>query len=178
MTNWRYVALLHNLQLEEGIGNEYIAVVPSADERLSHEQTQSGFRTFVSRFRDQFGRKVCPSVLIVREDVKRDLDLLVGFRNALALTAVVQAWMKFLSHGAQLQYFNVSDYFSLYPYVLINDGQHVFVNSPALLGLDGVEDFHGQTTPGIPTAPPHKAVLRRLFARSVARPVEEKVHYP
>ena len=143
MRSWRHIALLHNLPLQEAVGNELIALAPQSDQRLLHEHSQPGFRTFFGRFRDQFGRRVSPSALILRDDVTPNLDLLVGFRNALAIATVVQAWMRFLSHGAQLEYFEFSDYFALYPYTLSKDGQYVVVNSPALLGLDEVKDFHG-----------------------------------
>lgn len=156
VTSWRYVSIIHNLPLEEPIGNEFIAIVPPTDQRLVREHGLPGFRTFIGRFRDQFGRKVTPSILILRDDVKADIELVVGFRNALAISAVIQAWIKFLSHGAQLQHFKFSDYFALYPHALSKDGQDVVVNSPSQLGLDEVANFHGQTTPGISSPHPTK----------------------
>jgi hypothetical protein len=171
---WRYVALFNNVSIEEAVGNDFIAIAPPSDSRVTSEAAETGFRTFIGRFRDQFGRKIIPSVLILREDVKPDLDLVVGFRNALAVTAVTQAWMRFLSHGAQLQHFKFSDYFSLYPHTLAKDGQNVVVHSPALLGLDELKSFQGQTSPGIsrahaPTEFCDSYLLEALLARWVER---------
>ncbi|MGY6215218.1 hypothetical protein ACW73L_08655 [Methylolobus aquaticus] len=150
--SWRYVALFNNLSIEEAVGNDFVAIAPPSDPRISVERADGGLRTFVARFSDQFGRKITPSVLILREDVKPDVELFVGFRNALAVTALAEGWMRFLSRGVQIGYFRFSDSFSLYPHTLAKDGQNVIVQAPALLGLDELKTFRGQTSPAIPHA--------------------------
>jgi hypothetical protein len=153
---WKYLALLSNVAVSEPVGNELVALVPPDDKRIVGEV---GLSTFTSHFSDQFGRRISPSLIIARNDARMTLESLAAFRNCVAISAIAEAWARFLAYGAQLEALKFSDYFSIYPHQLGRDGRSVIVGSPALLGLDELDEFDGQTTPGISPASANKSMF-------------------
>ena len=48
--------------------------------------------------------------------------------------------------------YQYSTSFDFYPYSISTDYQRLVTLNPALSGMDLIEEFHGQTTPGLPTS--------------------------
>jgi hypothetical protein len=149
--NWSFIALLHNLSLKEPVENRYVAIVPDTDDRaLSLMEASDPLRRLVSGFTDQFGRRFFPSLMIVHPKAPKRLfvqDALVGFRNAIAICSIIQAWEESLVRKQSLNVFKYSNYFDLYPISVGKDDDSMIIRSPSILGLDEPEDFVGQTSP-------------------------------
>jgi len=115
---WRFIGILHNLPLESAVDTDRMAVVPLGDPRLRAETADENFKHFVTAFKDQFGRRRHPSALLARGAVRRKPEAVLAFRNALAISAVTRAWVRFLGADAQLESLKYSGYFDLYPHYL------------------------------------------------------------
>lgn len=99
---WQLVFVLPNLHLEEHhlspseltLGLEGIAIVPAADPRVvALTEWSDPAATFLGAFHDGNGMSIEPSALIVRNDwlrdMNRDVEPIIAFRNAVALSSVL-----------------------------------------------------------------------------------------
>jgi hypothetical protein len=146
---WSLIGVFHNLQVSRPIGNEYMVVVPPIDPKLGLVREEPGFKKYINSFSNQFEQKITPSVLIAHKNTSPTVESVVAFRNALAISAITKAWMRYLAYNAQNVYFKYSEYFDLYPHLLSKDPTLVVVRSPSVLGVDEVRLFQGQSSPGI-----------------------------
>lgn len=146
---WSIIGMFHNLQVPREIGNEYMAVVPPTHPKLGLLKAEPGFQKYINSFSDQFEQKIYPSVLIAHYKASLTVESVVAFRNALAISAITKAWMRYLAYEAQNVYFKYSEYFDLYPHLLSKDPTLVVVRSPSVLGVDQVRLFQGQSSPGL-----------------------------
>ena len=151
MSNWLFVALLHNLSIQEPVENGYVAIVPDTDYRAkSLTETSQARRLLVNGFTDQFGRSVSPSLMIVNSKAPKRLftqDALIGFRNAIAICSITKAWEEDLVRKVSLNILKYSNYFDIYPISVGKDGETMIIRSPSILGMDEPEEFVGQTSP-------------------------------
>lgn len=151
MSNWLFVGLLHNLSLHEPVENGYVAIVPDTDDRvISLTEASPALRRLVSSFTDQFGRSASPSLMIVHPRAPKKLlsqDALIGFRNAIAICSIIQAWEEALVRNQSLNVLKYSNYFDLYPIGVGKDGDTMIIRSPSILGMDDSEKFVGQISP-------------------------------
>lgn len=151
MSNWRFMALLHNLSLQEPVENGYMAIVPDTDDRaISLTKDSPALRRLVSRFTDQFGRSALPSLMIVHPKAPKRLlkhDAIIGFRNAIAISSIIQAWEQELVRKLSLNVLKYSNYFNIYPIIPGKDGDIMIIRSPSKLGMDEPEKFIGQISP-------------------------------
>ncbi|HEX9392425.1 MAG TPA: hypothetical protein VF928_14025 [Usitatibacteraceae bacterium] len=167
---WNFSFLLHNLALSEPVGNEYIAAVPASDERVASLLAIPAFKHLVTHFADQFGRKRKPSILIATDDVPKRMDAIRDFRNALSIAAICRAWEFQLNSDLAGAMYDYSGYFDLYPYTLSKNNDLLIINSPALMGIDSVEDFRGQTSAELAVGAPRSNWLdERLFQELLAQ---------
>jgi hypothetical protein len=148
--------VLHNLSVQEQIGNDYVSIAPTNDARIkeliSNHET---LRYITDRFSDHFKRKVDPAIIIVNKNAPKrilHIDALSAFRNIIALLNISESWQKYLSSGRQFFIPNYSNYFDFYPISPSKDYKHFITWSPALHGLDEPKDFRGQTSPEISTS--------------------------
>ena len=150
---WSIFFLLPNLVLSEPIGNQYIAIVPNDDKRVTAITDESSYaKSLVENFEDQFGSKAYPSLLIMKEntpDFLRDIEPIVGFRNCIALSTIMVGHEHFLTSTSSA-YPLYSDYFDLYPITLSRKDDGYITRSPSVFGFDNEhQHFKGQTTPGL-----------------------------
>jgi hypothetical protein len=87
--------------------------------------------------------------LIVPEEVPKPIlrtDALASFRDAIALSVIPYNRALELRYpgGHRILWGNA---FSMFPWMLDKDYDHVVGNTPAILGIDDVEDFRGQCSP-------------------------------
>jgi hypothetical protein len=157
MDNWNFTLLFHNLSIKESIGNEFIKVFPFNDpvvkETISKEES---FLKFINSFKNQFGKPLQPALLYVAYDTKPDIEALVAFRNALAISSVAKNWSNYISAKSQFEYHKYSNYFDFYPYSFSDDWQYLIAMTPSVTSLDDVSRLEGQSSPELATT--HSAV--------------------
>ena len=150
--SWTPVFVLPNIKVTDRIAIDQIAI-ESADGEICEkiQETHSSFKKFVSSFTDTFGRKVTPSIVLLRSDAPRSLfnvEVIAGFRDAVAISATTYGWgtlLKYNNNGRVLW----SDAFSIHPWMIDKDYKHVVGHTLALIGLDQVERFKGQSSPSV-----------------------------
>ena len=99
MNDWTFIATFHNLSMRSRVENPFVMVCPYDDDLVKQLAFESeAFNTFQKRFKDQFRRKVKPSFLFTRLDLPMDLEVLVNFRNILAISAIAKAWHKTVAY--------------------------------------------------------------------------------
>jgi hypothetical protein len=141
--------VLPNIELEKVIEGENVALVPPDDPRV--QGAHPNFRKFLLRFTDQFGRTLQPASLIVHQNLiskTSDIEAVRAFRDAVALSVVPYARSLNQLHRPRPR-ICYSDSFWLYPWMLNKKNEYLVANTPAIHGLELVDDFHGQSSPGL-----------------------------
>ena len=150
---WIIIFALPDLNLKESIGNENIAIVPHNDSRTIEITKNSSYaKALVGNFKDQFGRKAYPSLLILSDTAPkhlRDIDAIVGFRNIVALFNIIKGHEHSLT-STFVAFPLYSNYFDFYPITITKDDDGFLTQSPSLSGYDDEwRNFSGQTSPGL-----------------------------
>jgi hypothetical protein len=155
MPIWSPLFLLPNMRINDPFENEYLAIVPPEDDRcIEINSRHPTFLPFLDRFTDAFRRKLIPSVLLVRDDAPawvKSWEAVGGFRDILSICAVVCNRTAVLIHHLARNY-QYSTSFDFYAHTLTKDYLKLVTSNPALMGFDMVEEFYGQTTPGLPVS--------------------------
>ena len=145
------------------------------------EKTHENVGPFLDRFTDAFGVRVNPTALLVRKKAPPPVyttEALAGFRDLVAMSVIPRNRSWELKHGRQNRIL-WSDMFAFYPWTLDKNHQYLVAQTPALLGLHIVEEFHGQSTPELPSQlhldrfsidePMLDALIKRWRRRYLAR---------
>ena len=107
----------------------------------------------MSRFSDQFGVPVTPSLILRNNSVPdsaRTVEATIGFRDLLAAAIVPLGRSRALSRGRAYPFdMMFSDYFSLYPWMTDPSDEHFTMQTSALLAEHDVSEFQGQTHPSL-----------------------------
>jgi len=149
-SEWTAVSVLPNVELETSIDGNLAALTPCEDARvLSLTNAYLNLREFLARFSDAFGVRLNPSVLLVRSDAPQrffTVGAIASFRDAIALSVVPY------NRAAELVYprghrISFSHSFWLYPWMVDRNNEYLIANTPALLALHEVSEFHGQSSP-------------------------------
>jgi hypothetical protein len=153
---WTWGYLLHNLDLngQDPFETEHVAIVSGTDPRARSivENAPIG-RQLLENFKDQQGNKINPSVLLYRADAPewvKDVDALVGFRNAYAMACVIFGWQQSIG-GQNVMYPLHSDYFDFHPATLGKDTDFIVGRSSAQRWFGQPSPFCGQNDPALPT---------------------------
>ena len=155
MSNWIPVFTLPNVFVKEPIEVEYVALVSPDDERCRQiGKTNKNFLKFLRSFTDAFKRKIIPSVLLIRDDAPKwvmSMEAIGGFRDAVSISAVVHnRTISILYNNPRSNQY--SSFFEFYAWNLSKDFNLLVTDNPALMGMDTLEDFKGQSTAGLPTS--------------------------
>lgn len=154
MSDWVPVLVLPNLDVDEPVGTDDVAIVRTSDTRVvATIAREPNLGTFVRRFFDAFGERQEPSVLVVREDAPRgffDVSAIGGFRDAIAFSTIAAGRALHVTKSGGFGYPTWVETFDFYTWMLGRDGEHLIAQTPAMMGSHTVEKFHGQTTPGLP----------------------------
>lgn len=150
---WIIFFVLPEIQVRESIGNDLISIAPYDDPRVKECISSSPYaKALAENFKDQFGRSIVPSFLIAVDTIPdrvRDIEAIVGFRNAFALSVITRGHEHSLS-SQFVAYPLYSEYFQLYPITISRDNDGFLTRSPSLLGFDDeYEKFAGQTNPSL-----------------------------
>jgi hypothetical protein len=155
MSQWTPGAILPNLSSKKTVESEVIALAPCTDPRvLDFCAAHPPFKELISRFTNAFAVHLNPLVLIIRNDALSKLsqvEPLASFRDVAALCTIPYAralGLVYPNGGHRISY---SNSFWLYPWMLGTDNQHLVASTPAFQGLHVVKEFHGQSSPDLPT---------------------------
>jgi hypothetical protein len=150
---WSVFFVIPNLSLHQPVGNNYIAILPEDDPVVRQICSSSETtKILVEGFEDQFGTKAHPSILVVDStapDSIRDVEAIVGYRNAFALSTIIKGYEhRMVSTFTAFPLY--SDYFDLYPITISGTGDAFITSSPSVLGYsDQTHKFRGQTSPNL-----------------------------
>lgn len=150
---WFIFFVLPEIQVRQAIGNDLISIAPYDDPRVQEYISSNPYaKALAENFKDQFGRPTTPSFLMAADSIPdrlRDIEAIVGFRNAFALSVITKGHERSLSN-LFVAYPLYSDYFQFYPITVGKDNDCFLIHSPALLGLDNKhKKFRGQTNPSL-----------------------------
>lgn len=155
MHTWSPLCILPNARIKEPFETEFLAIVPFEDDRCAEINSRyPTFIPFLESFTDPFRRKIIPSILVMRDDAPawvKSWEAVGGFRDMLSISTVVLNRTAVLIHHLSRSY-QYSTSFDFYPYSITTDYQRLVTLNPALMGMDLIEEFHGQTTPGLPVS--------------------------
>jgi hypothetical protein len=155
MPNWIPVFTLPNVLVKDPIEVEYVALVSPDDPRCREiGKTNKNFLKFLRSFTDAFKRKVIPSVVIMRDDALQwvmSMEAVGAFRDAISLSVVVHNRTNSILYSNARSY-QYSTFFDFYAWNLSKDFNLLVTNNPALLGMDTIDEFKGQSTAGLPTS--------------------------
>jgi len=157
-TPWDFAYLVPHARFRKAYESEYVAFVPPHDERIKHlAETKPAIKKLVSSFTNQFGQPIEPSALLIRSDAPfaraEEFDSVASFRNALAISCIIDAHVLKLSGGcANCPLW--SDYFDFYPFTASRNGDQLCARSAASDSIVGqqraavcLDDFRGQSAP-------------------------------
>jgi len=150
---WLILSILPNIDLRVEIAAEQVAIVPPTDERVvALRGEHPNLQQFLGRFTGSHGRAVHPAVLLFdaqAPDTKRTGEAMVGIRNALAVSTVLQqtALELLYPQGHRILF---TDPFDFYPWNLDRDFDRMLSITPASMAIHRVDDFAGQPSPGSP----------------------------
>lgn len=152
---WKLLFVIHNLNVNETIENEYVAIVKDDDPRIIEIIDNSPYaKALVENFVDSFGRQQYPSFLIIKDNAPQhlfDIEAIIGFRNIAAIATIIKGHIQSLknTYNSIITY---SDYFNFYPITLTKDGNGFLTKSPSVSGFDSeYNKFTGQTSPDLPS---------------------------
>lgn len=156
-SSWTFAFLMPHARFDQPVEHGAVALVPPEDERLLTLAQESGaVKALTSNFTDQFGRSINPSAILVRSDALATIDYyaLVSFRNAIALSCIMDGYSYRLTKG-NLRYALWSDFFDFYAFTISTDDD-LIASSIACTEIDLPHDFRGQRAPYLPSS---KSVL-------------------
>lgn len=150
---WNFVFVLPNIALDEPFEeSKFIAIVPPKDRRIKILLNNNPNLTpLINEFYDQFRKRVTPSILLIRNDIPKQLktiESLISYRNIFAINSILYGWQSSLKNPNVL-YPLYSDYFKFYPIILSKNNDWMRTKSPALIGFDEPCEFCGQIDAGL-----------------------------
>jgi len=136
MDNWKLSFVMPSLRIKKPFENSndpIVAIVPYNDERVQNVCANSaGAERLINCFIDICGKKIEPSVFIIKENPSIDLwqsDTLVSYRNIVALSIILKGWACFGSGQSWLGPLH-SNSFDFYPITIGKDDSLIY-DTPA-----------------------------------------------
>ncbi|MDR6116689.1 MULTISPECIES: hypothetical protein [unclassified Sphingomonas] len=151
--SWLILSILPNIDLRVEVAAEQVAIVPPTDERVvALRGEHPNLDQFLARFTGSHGRVIHPAILLFDAQApvsKRTGEAMVGIRNALAVSTVLQQTAVELLYpqGHRILF---TDPFDFYPWNLDRDFDRMISITPASMAIHRVNDFAGQPLPGSP----------------------------
>jgi len=149
---WSPIWALPNVSVEEPFETTQAAIVGDGDTRLAEiAKKHDGMAKFLDCFSDEFGRKVNPSVLLMRADAPdqvRTVEALGGLRDLLCVSAIVDSHANFLNWKRPVG-IPFSDSFDVYPWMVSKDCQRLVAITPAISGIHLIERLQAKRAPAL-----------------------------
>lgn len=150
---WLPIIALPNIDVRCSVESQFAAIVGQNDERvLQLCQEHPELSHFLGAFRDAFKRRHPASIVLLRDDAPetyRHGRAIAGFRDALALATIPYARSAVITVGRTMSDPLFANSFDFYPWMVDRDYRWMTAMTPALTGLDELQDFAGQTNPEI-----------------------------
>lgn len=148
--NWTPICVLPNIDLDEPVESDLLALVPSSDPRvLEVTNGNQKFREFLECFTDPFGKSIQPT-LILQNNIcggrKISSEFIAYFRDVIVSSTVPYSISRFIN-GKPYQQVNYSSYFSICPWMISNDYEWLIGSTPAFTALQNVNKYIGQSSP-------------------------------
>ena len=153
MTSWTPMVILPNVKLIGAIEAGHAAFAPATDPRVRDIIAEHpNFAVFLDRFFDEFNEKRCSTILLLSlsaPDECSSSDALASIRDILSAAIIPRARARHIQQGFGLG-IRYSSAFDFYPWMVGRDYQSIVSLTPELHGFHVVDNFKGQTYPGIP----------------------------
>jgi hypothetical protein len=149
---WKPIFALPNIVLDQAIETREAVLAPMDDIRVTRlANARQPFQEYLSRFTDAFGQRLAPCVLLVRRDAPQRffvVDTLASFRDVIALSVILYGRAHTLLYPHQHRT-RFSNSFTLYPWMLDRNYEHLIMSSPGHMGIHDVNAFAGQSSPEV-----------------------------
>lgn len=153
MAEWKPVAILPNLELENSIGNEKVALVNWDDKRLHKiAEIRPNMSKFICQFTDNFGVQIKTTTLIFRTDTEEEKpssEMLSSFRNVVAFSILPRIYAIRAQNSSHTSRFLYSDTFSFYPWMMDRNDEYLIFQPETACKLNLLENFKGQDSPEV-----------------------------
>ena len=152
MANWLPMFALPHVAAYEPIETDGIALVTLEDPRLkAMAKEHSSFAKYLNKFWDEFSSQLAPSIIIWRNDLpdtSKTIEAIAGFRDAIAISVIPYAWARThrYKRGQGIRY---ADWFSIYPWMIDKNYEHLIAQTGAVLAIHEVSKLHAQSSPCI-----------------------------
>lgn len=151
--NWTPIWALPNIQLDEPVDSDFFALAPASDPRVQVlKREHPEFRKFMLRFTDTFKHRIHPTLILRREDVPERLrsgEAAAGFRDLLVASAIPKARSLGIVHDGGRPRVAYSSFFSVYPWMVDRNYEHIIAHTPAMLAIHEAQAFKGQSSPDL-----------------------------
>jgi hypothetical protein len=153
MADWIPMFTLPNITLTQPIETDGVALVSTADPRLAEiSLAHPAFQIYVDGFKTEFGRSLAPSFVLVHKDAApafRGVEALAAFRDSVSMSVIPLSWAKSLRFGPGNAGIHYSNWFSIYPWMLDKNYEHLLSMTMATTAMDEVGRLRPQSSPGI-----------------------------
>jgi hypothetical protein len=154
MANWVPMFAMPNVQVQEPIETDGMALVSMFDPRIKALTKQhKNYGLYIRRFSNEFGQKIAPSTILVRDDAPTSfwrVDAMASFRDVIALSTVPYTWAHIFEFGHHQDGPQYSNTFAFYPWLLDKNYEHVAVQSIATIGIESdVKKMRAQSSPAL-----------------------------
>lgn len=153
MGDWKPAIIFPNVAIGEPIEEGPALFAPVGDVRVEGlSRAHPKFRQFLSRFTDAFGRKVSTSLLLIRSDAAETFlssAAISSFRDALALSVIPYSRAIWIKHDTGRGAY-WSNTFATYPLMIDKDYKWIIGRTPAIVSIDDVNKFRGQSSAELP----------------------------
>lgn len=160
---WEPIWALPNIEIEEPVDNDIVALVPSSDPRIQELIDKYPiFRMFMGQFKDFHGEPIEPTLIIRRSDVTeyfKNIDPIASFRDLVVASTVPLARSLSIINRHIPDRVTYSNSFWVYPWMVSDDYESIIAHTPAMLALDNIGQFSGRSSPDLPRT----NLLRRCF---------------
>lgn len=147
---WTCVAVLPNVDMSDSVEGGRIAMSSPQDARVQASVVQfPSLGDFLSRFYDTHGNRITPSLILWDALSEADLprfDAMCSFRDVVATSHVLVARARAIS-GSFPSSTQWMDSFSIFPWMLARDHEHIVCQTPAVRGMHDIKSFRGQSSP-------------------------------
>jgi hypothetical protein len=150
MDEWTPMVVLPNLDMRCTFECKHAAIVPLADYRVEKLcANHPRLAIFLSKFSEQFGDQVFPSLLLLHTDAPESYftaEAVTAYRDILSLSVVpyARALRLHFNRASNLVFTNI---FQFYPWMLDKNFEKMLLVNPALTHVHLLEEFRGQTFP-------------------------------
>ena len=150
---WEPLWALPNIDLDEPVNSESLALVPSADPRVQELVRQHrNFETFLDQFQDTHNNRIVPALIIRRTDVPElpNLsDAAASFRDLIVASTVPLARSRDIIYDNSIERIRYSSFLSIYPWMIDRNYEHIIAHTPAVLAVHNVDQFTGHSSPDL-----------------------------